>query len=703
MNQKYELHNLCQFPQHGTIRQIQRCLEQGADINSLNDKGAPALVYAIKAKAVDVVRYLLDNKANPNFSSLNLYLPLVGAVVMDSTESIELTSTLLAYPETDVNQYGAKRVTALYVAAQIGNAALVALLIEKGARPINVFVNSNYQSPLYIALHNKYCLIAEKLIHHFPDLVNHPDALGFYPLHQAAQHGLTHLVDVLIEKEANIHVCVEDKITPLYFAAQNGHAGIVFTLIEKGAKYRQIGNKFENGDLIIPLQIAGMYGHIEVVKLLLNYPHNSNELVRSLDYTFGTMMRCRDFKQRQKIHECSELIKKEINKLPATEVLTLDDYDAIDWEESFTILFSKIASNEDKFPNDKDSAIRYALASMHRLLRNPRSCAPYLKHLSSDLEHYWQTDHAGQSFPKFDSTRFELWAHQGLLWPIPTDENHQYIKKFSLLDNMLLDKFQQYGMGAEQSKWTGFIPEDKSNPLLLSNVFFTENRRTINGLFHGNVHNIQRVILLLAIEAGDIPLTYTKTGGQMGRLEPKEVFSAFVRTDIFFSEEQEVLWGEIMDSANEYNVSFTYPYCLHSLLLTNNAFSGTLQDYMLFSFCNNFIKMRQLFNHVYGTTYTNKTLCDELSKLQLHLFSGLPEFAIQMDKKKVLSEVKKIDEMPEEVKSWSILAKYYGTLKGPAARYGSYLNKQSCFFKNKEAREQEQAQGMQTNCTFLNM
>lgn len=93
MNQKYELHNLCQFPQHGTIRQIQRCLEQGADINSLNDKGAPALVYAIKAKAVDVVRYLLDNKANPNFSSLNLYPPLVGAVVMDSTESIELTRT----------------------------------------------------------------------------------------------------------------------------------------------------------------------------------------------------------------------------------------------------------------------------------------------------------------------------------------------------------------------------------------------------------------------------------------------------------------------------------------------------------------------------------------------------------------------------------------------------------------------------------
>jgi hypothetical protein len=254
-----------------------------------------------------------------------------------------------------------------------------------------------------------------------------------------------------------------------------------------------------------------------------------------------------------------------------------------------------------------------------------------------------------------------------------------------------LDKLKQYGMGEEQLKWTGFIPEDKSNPLLLNNAFFTENRRTISGLFHGNMHNIQRVLMLLAMEAGDIALTYTMDDGQPGKLEPKEVFSAFVRTDIFFSNQQSVLWGRLVDQASENHISFTFPHCLHSLLLTNNALSGPLQDYMLFSFCSHFIKMRQLYNHVYGTDHINKTLCHELSKLKLEIFSGLPEFAIQMNDKKVLAEVKKIDEPHEKVVDWSISATQHKPLKEPTAHYSAYLKKQFCFFIDKKTEEQEQS------------
>jgi hypothetical protein len=393
---------------------------------------------------------------------------------------------------------------------------------------------------------------------------------------------LTALVDVLIEKGANIHACFEDMITPLYGAARNGHDEIVLKLIKKGADYRRIGDKFTNGDLIIPLQIAGMYGHTNVVKLLLNYRHTSNELTPALDYTFGAMMQCRDFKLRQKIHACSDLIKNELTKFPALKILTLNDNVVINWEESFTILFSQDASNKDKFPSDKDSAIRYALTSIYLLLKNPKSCIPYLQHLSSELEQYWQKEHGVRSFPKFDFNRIELWAHQALLWPIPKEEDYQGIKKFSLLDNILLDKFKQYGMGDEQYKWTGFIPESQSNPLLLKNVFFTENRRTINGFFH-----------------------------------------------------------------------------------------------------------------VYGTTHTNKTLCNELSKLKLELFSGFPEFAIQMDEKKALAAVKKIDEAQEEGEErWSILSKHYKLLKEPTTPYRTYLNKQFFLFNTKKTVAHETSQSM---------
>jgi ankyrin repeat protein len=703
MNETYELHTLCQVPKEDCIAQIQLCLDAGADINLIDNKHETALSYAIKARRLDVVRYLLENKANPNLSTPDAFPSLVWAAIMDSKDSIKFTSTLLEYPDTDINQYGMSQVTALYTAAEIGNAELVAFLIENGAISTNALINNNVYSPLLTAICNQHSLIAVKLLHHFPKLMNQKGTLwNIYPLHQAAVMGLTDVVVVLLDEGADIDALWrEEKVTPLYLAAQNGYDELVLKLIKRGADYKKTERRDLIGKRIIPLHTAGVHGHVNVVELLLNYSHTPNELTNVLNSVFGAMMQCRDYELRQKIHRCSELIKNEITKFPVPKILTLDDDVASDWEQSFTTLFSKKACNEDKFPSDKDSAIRYVLSSMYGLLENPKSCIPYVQHLSSELEQHWQQEHEGQSFPTFDVTSIEFWAHQGHLWPIPKEVNYQCIKKFSLLDSLLLDKLKQYGMGEEQSKWTGFIPEDKSNPLLLNNAFFTENRRTINGLFHGNMHNIQRVILLLAMEAGDIPLTYTMEDGQTAKLEPKEVFSALVRTDIFFSKQQAVLWVKLMDSASEYSVSFTAPHCLHSLLLTHNAFSGTLQNYMLFSFCNNFIKMRQLYNHVYGTEYTNKTMCHELSKLKLELFTGLPEFAIQMDEKKVLTEVKKIDAVQEnEAEEWSILAKHHKPLKKPTVRYSPYLQKPFCLFNTKKSVEQEQSNDMLPSSTL---
>jgi ankyrin repeat protein len=700
MNEKYELHTLCQFPKEDSLVLIRRCLDQGVNINLIDDKHETALSYAIKAKALDLVRYLLENKANPNLSTSDVYPPLVWAAKLDSKYSTTFTSTLLEYPETNVNQYGAGQITALYIAAQMGHVALLALLIEKGASPINAVINNNVRSPLWAAIYNKHNLIAEKLIHHFPKLINQSGgAQNIYPLHQAARDGLIHVVDVLLNNGAEIN-SYSLEVTPLFLAAQNGHDEIVEKLIKKGAGYTLSQKMGADGRILIPLCMAGCFGHVKVVELLLNYKHTYNELTRALSSVFNTMMQCRGFELRQEIHKCSELIKNEVSKFPASKVLTLDDSVAIDWDESFTLLFLKGPSSKDKFPSDKDSAIRHALSSMHRLLRNPKSCIPYLKYLSSELEQSWQQEHEGKFFPKFDFNNIEFWIHQGHLWPVPKDENYQGIKKFSLLDSILLDKLKQYGMGEEQLKWTGFIPEDKSNPLLLNNAFFTENRRTISGLFHGNMHNIQRVLMLLAMEAGDIALTYTMDDGQPGKLEPKEVFSAFVRTDIFFSNQQSVLWGRLVDQASENHISFTFPHCLHSLLLTNNALSGPLQDYMLFSFCSHFIKMRQLYNHVYGATHTNKTLCHELSKLKLEIFSGLPEFAIQMDERKVLTEVEKIDEKQKKVTGWSILAKHYKPLKEPTAHYSTYLKKQLCLFSDKKIARQEQPSDILPSATI---
>lgn len=60
-----------------------------------------------------------------------------------------------------------------------------------------------------------------------------------------------------------------------------------------------------------------------------------------------------------------------------------------------------------------------------------------------------------------------------------------------------------------------------------------------------------------------------------------------------------------------------------------------LQQILLFSFCEHFIRMRNLFNHSYGTDYSNEQIFEEISKLDIRLFGGLPEFAIQMHEKEI--------------------------------------------------------------------
>ena len=67
--------------------------------------------------------------------------------------------------------------------------------------------------------------------------INVKDNNGATPLQWASSRGYTEVVNLLIEKGADIHVKDNNGLTPLHWASINGRTEVVNLLIEKGAKY----------------------------------------------------------------------------------------------------------------------------------------------------------------------------------------------------------------------------------------------------------------------------------------------------------------------------------------------------------------------------------------------------------------------------------------------------------------------------------
>ncbi|MDP1604482.1 MAG: ankyrin repeat domain-containing protein [Legionella sp.] len=659
---QYELHTLCQNNTPTVLVDVTSCHLKGADINQLDDKGHTPLWYAVNIKNIEVVRYLLAQQADPNLAGAQTCPPLVQAVDQNSQD---ICIELLSKPETDVNARQIHNVTALFVAAQEGREALVDLLLKNEADPTLCMGGSN-TSPLHSAIRNGHNSIVKKLIISIPSLVNLEKIflkpINRSPLSYASFIGNLHAVDLLLKKEAHINAVTMEKgkMTPVCYAAFKGHGDIIEKLIASGADYINVGAVAASDNLVSPLELATRKGHLYAVKCLLRHHHPEDHLKRALHYSMVNALASTGGDERQRYFAITVLIQEQKEAQYSETVLTLNDESPIpssSFISSFEYLFSQQPDVNDTNPGTKDAAIRRALTAMYDLLRNPSACLPYLYLINEELERQWMAEQHDQPFPVFNEKWVTLCAHNGMLWPIPHN-NIPQMKRFNTLDRILLAKFHQYEMGNEQLKWTGFIPRNFSRTQLFENAFVVENYRTINGLFHGNIHNLQRVIAILAMESGLIPLTYQENG-QEHKVLPKEIFSALMRRDILPSGKIHApLWTKIFDSGSIEALNFNHPYQFHSTLLTNSKLAGTLQDYLRFSFCSHYNLMRDLYNGVYETGYNNQKLWQHvISKLYLHLFSGKPEFAIQMEEKKSLSD--------DAGRKWHSRTKIYNPLRLP--------------------------------------
>ncbi|KAJ5608079.1 hypothetical protein N7537_004698 [Penicillium hordei] len=184
--------------------------------------------------------------------------------------------------------------TPLHTAACSGHVELVKLLLEKGAKIHNGSDGS--KTPLYCACLNGHYQVAQMLLQWEPELMATREE--WIPLFAASKGGFLDIVQLLIQKGADVGASDTFRETPLYIACENGHIEVVRLLLDKGADVHhrnQFGwtpvntacdEGFSDIALLLvergadinvpnesdetPLSSACYRGHIEVVRLLLD-------------------------------------------------------------------------------------------------------------------------------------------------------------------------------------------------------------------------------------------------------------------------------------------------------------------------------------------------------------------------------------------------------------------------------------------------
>ena len=267
-------HPLNVVAKFGDVSEVEAIFKRNPEaINTQDDEGMTPLAGAVVQERVDVVRFLLDNGADPNIPNKHGLTPLEHACGRDRTNALALAKLLLAKGAlVNATNVAGFTIPPLEWAISSDNTELVEFLLDHGA---DAKAKSDVGStPLHTAADRGDLEIAEMLIAHGVD-VNAKITGGTTPLHQAAWGGHEAMMKLLLSKGAEADAKRNDGLTPLINAAgpgaeRNGK-GCAEMLLAKGANINAT-----DGDGETPLHKAAYYGNKDVVEILLAHGASIN-------------------------------------------------------------------------------------------------------------------------------------------------------------------------------------------------------------------------------------------------------------------------------------------------------------------------------------------------------------------------------------------------------------------------------------------
>lgn len=270
-------------------------IENGADVNAIDFEGWSALSYAVNNGDIEIAKLLLTNKAK-------IKDELLIAIKSPIVESRINIIKLLIDNKANINYTDEDEFTPLNIAIEIGDMELTKFLITNGAN-VNSLMQDGVSLIGYAIAQNNMDLL-QILIENGAN-VNYMggDSWADTPLQTASRLGLDNVVRILLTRNADINAVDMNGNTALHTAALNSQLSVVKLLLEKNPNL-DIQNKVGN----TALHLAVISGNIDIVgELVLK---GANTRIRNNDGKYP-----RDIARANNSAAIFEVLREAENKL----------------------------------------------------------------------------------------------------------------------------------------------------------------------------------------------------------------------------------------------------------------------------------------------------------------------------------------------------------------------------------------------------
>ncbi|MDR3180215.1 MAG: ankyrin repeat domain-containing protein, partial [Holosporaceae bacterium] len=296
--------------------------KEGIDVNVADHKeGLTPLHLAAEGGHIAVVNVLLDKRADANAVDCYKRMPLHYAA---GRGHIAVVNALLAnallekgadanavdhednyMPSYSVDAADHNMRTPLHYAAAGGHLEVVNALLAKKLEVVNAQLAKEFEKIKALCVEEakgedvddevvkaRYAYEAE--VEDFDDSVNYmlrdfvsiPDDKYCTPLHYAAENGSVAVVNVLLDRGADVNgkdyraFFQKASCTPLHLAVENGHLEVVNVLLAKEADVNDVDYEGRT-----PLYDAAKNGHVDVVKALLEAGADASKAITRYNKT----------------------------------------------------------------------------------------------------------------------------------------------------------------------------------------------------------------------------------------------------------------------------------------------------------------------------------------------------------------------------------------------------------------------------------